>query len=139
MIRRPPRSTPLYSSAASDVYKRQITMSSAVDWMSCRSRRWMAKSTALRHPAARPAAHPVHGAAHRDHLRGRQPGGRHPVRRSEPAHPVQLTRASARGWGGCALLPAAAATVGLSSWTVAATHRWQNEYSCLDRAASLLK
>jgi len=94
---------------------------------------------ALRHPAARPAAHPVHGAAHRDHLRGRQPGGRHPVRRSEPAHQVQLTRASARGWGGCARHPAAAATVGLSSWTVAATHRWQNEYSCLDRAASLLK
>ena len=26
MIRRPPRSTPLYSSAASDVYKRQITI-----------------------------------------------------------------------------------------------------------------
>src|SRR5665647_2513241 len=25
MIRRPPRSTPLYSSAASDVYKRQVT------------------------------------------------------------------------------------------------------------------
>src|SRR5660398_282051 len=26
MIRRPPRSTPLYSSAASDVYKRQLTV-----------------------------------------------------------------------------------------------------------------
>src|SRR5660397_298500 len=26
MIRRPPRSTPLYSSAASDVYKRQLTI-----------------------------------------------------------------------------------------------------------------
>src|SRR5674476_888339 len=26
MIRRPPRSTPLYSSAASDVYKRQVTL-----------------------------------------------------------------------------------------------------------------
>src|SRR5665647_914717 len=31
MIRRPPRSTPLYSSAASDVYKRQVTLPSG--WM----------------------------------------------------------------------------------------------------------
>src|SRR5660397_295185 len=30
MIRRPPRSTPLYSSAASDVYKRQIQLRSAL-------------------------------------------------------------------------------------------------------------
>ena len=29
MIRRPPRSTPLYSSAASDVYKRQVYMLAA--------------------------------------------------------------------------------------------------------------
>src|SRR5674476_301014 len=29
MIRRPPRSTPLYSSAASDVYKRQVSVSRA--------------------------------------------------------------------------------------------------------------
>src|SRR5660397_124951 len=33
MIRRPPRSTPLYSSAASDVYKRQLTgCTTARDW-----------------------------------------------------------------------------------------------------------
>src|SRR5674476_423766 len=31
MIRRPPRSTPLYSSAASDVYKRQVTGVVVVD------------------------------------------------------------------------------------------------------------
>src|SRR5665647_3879539 len=31
MIRRPPRSTPLYSSAASDVYKRQWLLASAKD------------------------------------------------------------------------------------------------------------
>ena len=30
MIRRPPRSTPLYSSAASDVYKRQVNVTAAV-------------------------------------------------------------------------------------------------------------
>src|SRR5660397_93123 len=30
MIRRPPRSTPLYSSAASDVYKRQVTRNSVI-------------------------------------------------------------------------------------------------------------
>ena len=32
MIRRPPRSTPLYSSAASDVYKRQGEYVKAVEW-----------------------------------------------------------------------------------------------------------
>ena len=33
MIRRPPRSTPLYSSAASDVYKRQLLVVAMVrDW-----------------------------------------------------------------------------------------------------------
>eukprot|EP00826_Nyctotherus_ovalis_P057648 TRINITY_DN7890_c0_g1_i5.p1 TRINITY_DN7890_c0_g1~~TRINITY_DN7890_c0_g1_i5.p1 ORF type:complete len:106 (+),score=39.98 TRINITY_DN7890_c0_g1_i5:26-319(+) len=31
MIRRPPRSTPLYSSAASDVYKRQVSTQSTWD------------------------------------------------------------------------------------------------------------
>ena len=31
MIRRPPRSTPLYSSAASDVYKRQVAESLPLD------------------------------------------------------------------------------------------------------------
>src|SRR5660397_72925 len=30
MIRRPPRSTPLYSSAASDVYKRQVSAGGAI-------------------------------------------------------------------------------------------------------------
>src|SRR5665647_3152033 len=35
MIRRPPRSTPLYSSAASDVYKRQVRMPSVI-WCSPR-------------------------------------------------------------------------------------------------------
>src|SRR5660398_302858 len=35
MIRRPPRSTPLYSSAASDVYKRQVPHGVALDaWRS---------------------------------------------------------------------------------------------------------
>ena len=34
MIRRPPRSTPLYSSAASDVYKRQkFSKSNLYNWM----------------------------------------------------------------------------------------------------------
>src|SRR5660397_179172 len=33
MIRRPPRSTPLYSSAASDVYKRQASTSSRRAWV----------------------------------------------------------------------------------------------------------
>src|SRR5665647_3977870 len=34
MIRRPPRSTPLYSSAASDVYKRQVyDMTANVGWV----------------------------------------------------------------------------------------------------------
>eukprot|EP00826_Nyctotherus_ovalis_P002946 TRINITY_DN10592_c0_g1_i10.p1 TRINITY_DN10592_c0_g1~~TRINITY_DN10592_c0_g1_i10.p1 ORF type:complete len:136 (-),score=66.02 TRINITY_DN10592_c0_g1_i10:92-442(-) len=33
MIRRPPRSTPLYSSAASDVYKRQVSTQSTWDYI----------------------------------------------------------------------------------------------------------
>src|SRR5665647_3088609 len=35
MIRRPPRSTPLYSSAASDVYKRQAEQWPESMWRSC--------------------------------------------------------------------------------------------------------
>ena len=42
MIRRPPRSTPLYSSAASDVYKRQLSLSRSLSLsLSCSGVGWV--------------------------------------------------------------------------------------------------
>ena len=63
MIRRPPRSTPLYSSAASDVYKRQhaycrrlsvtaraeFAMQSTADWMVEMSTKFQAENDSVEH------------------------------------------------------------------------------------------
>ena len=59
MIRRPPRSTPLYSSAASDVYKRQLRSDNNLRWgpRDCSqrsSRSAMLTSVALPHAAEAP-------------------------------------------------------------------------------------
>src|SRR5660397_138329 len=54
MIRRPPRSTPLYSSAASDVYKRQAALLAAYMWASGELRmwdEWLAFGETMRWPA----------------------------------------------------------------------------------------
>src|SRR5660398_280892 len=54
MIRRPPRSTPLYSSAASDVYKRQLPAASLAVPLACSAAlATLSSSPMVRPPCAR--------------------------------------------------------------------------------------
>ena len=63
MIRRPPRSTPLYSSAASDVYKRQKNASSATSPRTSKSARPTSRSLRQPRGSQRPRRKPRSRAA----------------------------------------------------------------------------
>eukprot|EP00826_Nyctotherus_ovalis_P039231 TRINITY_DN3753_c0_g1_i26.p1 TRINITY_DN3753_c0_g1~~TRINITY_DN3753_c0_g1_i26.p1 ORF type:complete len:108 (+),score=18.18 TRINITY_DN3753_c0_g1_i26:25-324(+) len=82
MIRRPPRSTPLYSSAASDVYKRQVWMMTGIQLVML----YVKSKKCSQNNLNRPYNHDTLYVIHKDRVTL--------FTRSRPAPPLRLPYAS---------------------------------------------